>query len=325
MKCIVATMLLLLPLAVHGQASRSGDFVATTERVGGAKSHPEFNTWNASIRDRAGNLQYRITREVPFDSPYPSIALFDNGEAVVENAFDGTVDFYGSAGSLLKSVFPFGEATAEHEQIIKVSTAGEQAVVLVSSPHRDAAVLMMFDGGGRELWRKSLDGVHAAEVFLSDDAAVAVAGVYTMKESLESYTHVFNGLGESLMRVPGHFRCADVSRNHIVLGDRNSVRSFAIGNPTPHFSWSTVSPAYVVTDVRIADTRVVCSVEKIEIIGGMPTYINPSLVILDSVGSVAVRREVTSASVRPATLLVSGGTATLSAEGGSTTLPLELR
>ncbi len=325
MKFIIVAVSFLLPLAGHSQASRNGEFTAATERIGGAKSHPEFNTWNASIRNRAGDVRYRIVREVPFDSPYPSIALFNNGGAVVENAFYGTLDFYDSRGNLLRTVLPFGTATAEHEQIIKVSTAGSRAAVLVSSPHRDAAVLTMYDEEGSELWRNTLDGIHAAEVFLSSDAGVIAAGAYTMKESVESYTHVFDGQGKSLMQVPGYFRCADVSQSHIVLGDRNSVRSFAIGNPSPHFSWASVSPAHIVTDVRIAGSLVVCSVEKIEIIGGVPTYINPSLVVLDSFGSIVARRELSSASVSPVELMITGATANLSAEGGSTSLPLELR
>lgn len=315
----------LLPLTAASQVSRNGAFTAVTERIGGAKSHPEFNTWTVAVKNSAGAVQYRLVRDVPFDAPYPSIALLDNGGIIIANAFFGTVDFYSNSGNLLNTILPLGKVTAEHEQIIKVSTAGNRVAVLVSSPHRPTAELTIYDETGRSLWSSSLDGMHAAELFLSDDAAITVAGVYTMKESLQSQTHVFDRGGLAIMQMPGDFRCADVANGYVALGERNTVYFFALGDSRPRFSWSTPSPLHIVTNVKIAGVHTVSAVEKIELFDGVPTYINPSLVVLDSSGLLVARRDITSASASPATLMLVGNMAILSAGDGSESASLNVR
>ena len=75
--------------------------------VDGARVWPETNRWSAHVVARDGTRLYTVERDVPFDFPYPTLTVADDGSGVLLDAAQGNVEFLTSRGVVAAAWAPF--------------------------------------------------------------------------------------------------------------------------------------------------------------------------------------------------------------------------
>jgi hypothetical protein len=308
--------------AVMAQTSRSGAFYAETEIKTAAAKYPELNSWTATVYARGGERKYQISRQVPYDVPYPTIYVANNGRSVLVISFDGLIEFYDRSGTLVRKISAFPLASPDYERVITCSIAGEVAAFDVSESQGTNARLILTDLEGHETQSTPLTGKHAGQVYISNSGSHLLAGSYSSDNEIKLTTVLFDKLGKSIHEFEMLFRHADISEDDelVVVADRNRLLIAGLDTRAPATHWTTGSTERVITDVKIAGGFVAAVVEEIRIEAGKPVYVSPSLVVVDRKGQVAASRTLTGTSSRPAVLRSEGSTVTLSNESAFVTL-----
>ena len=320
----IATFLVLgVVVSASGQTSSNGNFSAELATQTRAKNAREQNTWTAKILDRQGGVRYQLTKQIPFDVQFPSIVLADDGGSVVLRVFEGIVEFYGSDGNLVKSYEPFGRRTAEHEQIIKCSVAGNRVALLFSTPDASNATVVMMTLRGEEMWRSSLKAKHAGEVFLSTNGKLVAAGSYEVGRTILRSTEVFDDFGMRIRELNMLFRTADIADDgRIVLADKNNIVLASLIDKNSSAAWTSRVPNQVITSARWVRGFVAFVIESVHLPKGSPMYEHPSLIVLNLKGNEVARTSLRSSSPKPAALGFDSQRITLSSARAQTAIAL---
>jgi hypothetical protein len=297
----------LVAAPMLGQQSRNGEFAARVHTRTGAKSARDYNTWTATIVDRSGKQRYRIVKDVAFDVQFPSLALADNGVAIVVHSFEGVVEFFDARGVLSNTLLPFGTRTHEYEQNIKCSLEGERAAFLFSSTSHERATVLMTDLRGNELWRAQLKGTHAGEIFLSRGGQYLASGSYTVGNTIVRATEVFDRAGKQVASFSFLFRHADITEgSDIVLVEREKALFGSLRVKRTPVQWFAEGSNQVITGARFLGKAqyVALIVETVEFPRGKLVYRNPNLLIVNRHGKEVARKKLVSSSPTPAQLTV---------------------
>jgi WD40 repeat protein len=308
--------------AVIAQTSRSGDFYAETEIRVAAEKYLERNLWTATVYARGAERKYQLSREVPYDVPFPTIYLSDDGRSVLVISLDGLIEFYDQSGNIVGKISPFPLATPDYERVITCSIAGDRAGFVVSESRGTNARLILTDLEGHEAQNIQLAGKHAGQVYVSNSGSHLLASSYSSDDKIRLSTVLFERLGKSIHEFDMLFRHADISEDDelVVMTDRNALLIAGLDARASAVRWTTGSTERVITDVKVVGGLVAAVVEEISIEAGKPVYTSPSLVVVDRKGQVVATRTLTGTSSRPAVLRAEGSTATLSTGNLSVTL-----
>lgn len=309
---IAAIVALLCVTLVSAQSSRNGAFKVDVSTNAEAKGTAENTVWTAKVFDKEGRYRYAVSKEIPFDMQFPSLSIADNGALLVAYSLDGLIEFYSPQGVIIRSLHLNRQLLGNYEQVVKCSAGEDRAAILVSHPEKSNAELLFISLEGEELWRKTLKGRNAAEVFLGAEQQYVAAGSYTADANVTSNCQVFDARGNEISSYDRAFRFADIAANGmIVLSDRNSVRLFKLGSAKPLFEWKPSNNEEIVTNVRLLGQDAVCSVELVQTDSRTPTYVNPRLLVLSIDGTVKKESRLASISTKPSSLIIDGSTATL--------------
>ena len=277
---VLLSIMLLLGSSDAGEiavrSSRTGEFRASVSVSGEAKRWPDVNLWQAVVRDRNGRTLYQLAKEVPFDSPFPSIVLSDSGgRSVLFDAFEGWVEFYDGTGVLLRSWDVFGEGEPTYERSIKCSIAGDRAAFLLSGTEGRPATVHLTDMRGRSLMNVSLDQSQAGELHISEDASVIVAGCYFGGEVSSFTTSCISPDGTVLRRIPMLFRVVQLSpdRKALLLAGRRDVVEVALDSQDRRTLWAGNRTDELVTDVCYAGSSRALLVERVEKVNNPPLWL----------------------------------------------------
>jgi len=308
--------------AVIAQTSRNGDFYAETEIRAAAEKYPEMNSWTATVYARGAERKYQLSREVPYDVPYPAIYLSDDGRSLLVISFDGLIEFYNERGNLVQKLLPFPSPTPDYERVITCSVAGDRAGFVVSESRGTNARLILTDLEGHEPQNIQLEGKHAGQVYVSNSSRHVLASSYSSDDKIKLSTFLFDRLGKSIHEFDILFRHADISEDDelAVVADRNALLIAGLDARAPAIRWTTGSTERVITDVKVIGGFVAAVVEEISIEAGKPVYNSPSLMLVDRKGQVVATRTHTGTFPHPAVLHTEGSTATLSTGNLSVTL-----
>ncbi len=305
------------------QQSRNEEFSVRVQTRSGAKNAREHNTWTATVVDKNGRQRFQLSKEIAFDVQFPFLSVADNGACIVISSFDGVIEFYGATGTLSKTLLPFGKRTAEYEQNIKCSAAGSKAALLYSSPHDERSSLLMTDLDGNELWRATLKGKQAGEVFLSSDAKFVAAGSYTFSEKILRMTEVFDVSGKAVRSFSFLFRQADIADDgRVLLAEREKVLFASLSNNHNGVQWNAAGANQVITSARIVGNFSAIVVETGNLPKGKLVYQNPSLVVFNKHGKEIARTKLNSSSPSPAQLTIGHRELKLSTPSAQGTLSL---
>ena len=297
---------LLMTSLGRAQTSRSGAFHADIQIQDGAAKYPELSGWVATVSDEAGSVRYRLSKEVPYDVPYPALYLSDaDGRSVVVSSFNGTIEYVDGRGNVTRVLTPFGEGTPEYERNIKCSIAGERAAFLLSSPLLSNARVFMTDMDGDVVWTVDLEGTHAGEMFLASDGTHLVAGSYVAGVSPVFTTVLLDGQGGRVRTIDMLFRHADISPENgkLALTDRNSILLTTTQPEAPVVRWSTDSRDRIITGVCFFDAFIALTAEQILVEDGTPYYTDPHLTILNHQGMPQAERVLEGRSKHPTELV----------------------
>ena len=304
------------------QASRSGAFYAMTEIKIAAEKYPEMNSWSATVYARGGERKYQLSKELPYDVPYPAIYLSDDGRSVLVMSFEGLIEFYDERGHLVRKSPAFPSPTPDYERVITCSVAGDMAGFAVSESGGMNPRLILTDLEGREMQDIQLAGTHAGQVHVSSTGNHILAGSYSSDDEIRLSTVLFEASGKVMGEFDLLFRHADISEDDevVALADRNVLLMAGLDPHSPAMRWTTGGAGRVITDVKVVGGFAAAVVEEISIEAGEPVYNSPTLVVVDRTGLVAATRTLTGTSLRPAVLRAVGSTVTVSSENLFVTL-----
>ncbi|MGB6647248.1 MAG: hypothetical protein WBG01_01785 [Bacteroidota bacterium] len=307
------------------RSSRTGEFQVSVTVSGEAKMWPEINLWQAVVQDRNGRTLYQIAKEVPFDSPFPSIVLSDSGgSSVLVDAVEGWVEFYDGTGALLKNWEVFLKGEPNYERSINCSVAGDRAAFLLSGTGGRPASVYLTDMRGESLMRISLDQSQAGELHLSDDASVIVAGCYSSGEVSSFTTFCINSDGKVLLEIPILFRTARLSpdRKSLLLAGRRDLLEVALDSQERQTLWTGTKKDELITDVCYVGPFRALLVERVDLSEGVPLYTERDLLVVDAVGNPRMKRRLDGVSETPGSLTVEGETLKVSTGSGTVEISL---
>lgn len=302
--------------AVIAQTSRSGDFYAETEIKAVAEKYPEMNLWTATVYARGAERKYQLSREVPYDVPYPAIYLPDDGRSMLVISFEGLIEFHNERGYRVRKLSPFPSSTPDYERVLTCSVAGGMAGFVVSESRGMNARLILTDLEGKEMQDIRLEGKHAGQVYISNTGSYVLAGSYSSDDGIRLSTALFDESRKLIREFEISFRHADISEDDglVVVADRSALLIAALDARGPAVRWTTGSRERAITDVKFVGGFAAAVVEGITIQAGKPVYDSPTLVVVDRTGQVAATRALLGTSSRPAVLRAVGSTVSLSNE-----------
>ena len=305
--------------------SRFGGYRAAISIDAQAERYPELNRWRAIVRDAVGNELYRLDRPIPYDTPYPALALSDqDGAAVLLNAFDGIVEFIDARGATVRRWRPFASETPSHERILKCSIAGSRVAFLASDPLEKRAVVYAMTIDGLPHATAELAEQQAGELYLSDDGTVIVAGGSTPLGQITVSTALMDWDGRLMATVPFDVRLADIriGTAQVALADTRAVLLVDLDTGGYETLWSEDRPGAIVTGLRLLEPGVAVCSQSFAYPDGIPSYTNTRVVLLSPDGVTLFDRSVEGESSAPVALDAGAGEIRVSVGQTTTSLPV---
>lgn len=329
MRTLLVVGLLLADAALTWPASAQPVGYRAEVRVSGeAKRWPEMSLWTATVRDAAGKELYTLSKGIPYDIPFPSIAVSDVAPwSVVVSSCEGWVEFYDTTGTLVSTWAVFESRTPDYERIVKCALAGERIAFLVSEPAGRETRVFLADRGGNVSPYRNLPCATAGELWLSSNGSCLVAGCTSAGEQLEEATRVIDlRTGES-WEFPLQFRWADISsdRRRYVIAGVDRIIGGDLGAATPGWEWRSREPDRAVSAVRLVGSGAVAAVDRVRIVGGRPLYAGALVMVFDEAGVVVGRKELAGDSQEPSRLIITGEEAVVTLGLISVRLPVPAR
>lgn len=305
--------------------SRRGSFNADIRVTGVARHWPEAQRWEAAIRDGSGRNLYTLLRDVPFDIPFPALALSDSeGRSILYSGCEGWVRFVDGQGRIVEEWSPFGSAVPDYERILRVDIGGEAVAILASGSSGDHATVYSATLDGRMRGSVGLQNSLAGELWISDGGAYIVAGSTTYEDALEQSSVVLDSTLRPLMSVGLQFRRAhvDEERGLVVIAGRDSLVLLDIVRKEVAWTWGTGARDRVISDVRVSAERVVATSDRVSLDSGAPRYSDTHVVVALPTGRIVHQESLEGESRMPSRLSVSSSSAAVMLGNSTLLVPL---
>jgi len=305
--------------------SRAGFYRADIAIEAHAERFPEINHWRATVHNSSGEVLYRLERAVPYDSPYPALALFDSaGEGLVLNAFDGIVEFIDGRGNVRRRWRPFAEETPSYERILKCSVARNRVAFLVSDPSSPPARVFTMEAGGTLRSLATLPEMQAGEIFLSVDGRLIVAGGSSVAEEVSVSSSILAWEGVLLDTVAMDFRLADLAPggSRVVLSDARRALEVDLQSGEHRQLWLESRPEAIITALQYHPRGVVLVSQTVEFRGGPALYGTTRVLLMSPEGGTLLDRMLEGGSDQPASVAEEAGGIRLTIGETTTSLPI---
>jgi hypothetical protein len=301
MKTFLLIICLLFALPVSGQTSRLGSYTATVVPTGGAQRAGEFNSVRVVVKNRAGVEVYEVSKEIPYDVPFPSAGVFESGNLMLIYGFDGFIEFYDQNGALLTTLRPLKDARPEHERNIAVAVHDSIAALLISEPGMEGCELLTVSDRGDVLSSTRVNGANAGSLI--------AAGTPRWEGSVvQEETHFVTSSGISRGSVEAGFTRGEFSPDDaFFLGWTNRKAStVSIGEMKIAATLAVQQGEMILKGVWNGPDAVILSAANPTLEKGSWVYRHPVLRSLTTTGLVKLLQEVPSAEFTSATLEPSG-------------------
>ena len=320
----VCALLVVIVGRSHGQQwalSPSEEFQARITKLESAKRAEGRNTFTVELLDSKGRTQYTLTKEVPFDVPYPDVYLTDKGGAMLVNGFYGTVDFYDNEGTSLKSVRFFKEDAPEYERVLQAGVSQDVIAFAASGPNTNGTQLALYDADGNPIWEKRFPGDLAYRVeVLPKDTALAVHKRFIVMSHYSAQgsgggdvtSTILDRSGNILAEIPILFRHAHLSipAKLLALSDQTRVLVLGTDDFREQFRWEVPEEdrSRVVTAVAVGRTGLVAvQTAAVTFEEGAAPFQNPAVFVLEvDRGTVLDRTEFSGVSFKTTTMRAEG-------------------
>jgi hypothetical protein len=291
-------------LALGVMPANGGEYRVETRISAGARRWPETNRWIGEVVDRDGARLYRIERDIPFDFPYPTLTVANNGAGVLLDAARGRVEFLTPRGDVAGVWEPFASPQPSYERIIKCAIGEDAAAFLLSEPGTDEVRVVTTGLDGTVLRETAMPGTSAGEILIAPDASVILASATIEGDVIRHVTRVLDQDGKTVMDLPMLFRVGDIDPNEgrFVMADRYVVVGGSLARSLPEFRSEVCGGDRIVTAVRRGQERLLAVTEEIGMSGGAVEYRNPEVLILAGDGAILERTLLESTDARPSTM-----------------------
>jgi len=306
-------VLLVLVLAVvqarpsrvmAGESSTADGLRVEIRIVDGARAWPETNRWSAEVITPDGTRLYRIERVVPYDFPYPTLTVADNGSGVLLDAAQGRVEFLTPRGEVIAAWSPFASPVPSYERIIKCSIGTGTAAFLLSEPDATEVRVVTTDLSGSTLSETTMPGTTAGEIIVAPDDSAILASATVDGDPIRHMTRLLGREATILLEAPILFRVAnfEIEAGQFLFADRYTVVGGSLTGPATRFQSAISGGNRIVTAVRPGADRALVVTEEIEAPEGVPEYRDAEVVLLENNGTVIERTRLQSISASPATV-----------------------
>ncbi len=291
-------------LALGGTPATGGEYQVETRVSAGARTWPETNRWTADVTGRDGSRLYRVEREVPFDFPYPTLTVADNGSGVLLDAARGRVEFLTSRGDVVSIWEPFTSPQPSYERILKCSVGEDAVAFLLSEPGKEEVRVVTTGLNGSVLRETTMPGTSAGEVVIAPDGSAILASATIEGRAIRHVTRVLDRDGNTVMELPMLFRVGDIdpAAERFVLADRYVVVAGSLTGPLPEFRSEVCGGDRIVTAVRRGPERSLAVTEEIDMSSGAVEYRDPEVLILDGDGAILEVTHLESTAARPSSI-----------------------
>jgi hypothetical protein len=206
--------------------SQDGSFIGIQDIFGTDRRPRTTASIRFTLYTIKGRELWSVTEPLDADEPVPSWYISSTGRVVSVRPARSRLRFIDLTGSVEKAVELFPDAPHEMERPIACAFSADGRLLAVNAlqshprpgdemtpRQRGESYLMLFTGGGEELWRRRLEEEIAGPVAISDNGnrIAAVALSIMGANRIEMKTHLYDDEGQHLAAAATDFRLADFS------------------------------------------------------------------------------------------------------------------
>jgi hypothetical protein len=178
---ILLISIIIVSLA-PAQESRDGRYRVEQQRNVSHDPDDEHSV-TYTVYDRDNREIYSVTREITFDTAFPSVGIFESGALMLVNSFFGEIELFDPGGNPVAILSPISDAGAEHERTMLFTLHDSFAAVLISEPSRKKSELVILDDAGAILLDRELNVSYGSGLMFSSDGRMIAAGLYDWEDT----------------------------------------------------------------------------------------------------------------------------------------------
>lgn len=249
------SFLLLCSVAIAQSESR-----ITIDLYGNAKTAGETIKIIFNKTDETGRINYSVAKDIPYDVPFPSAKLFDNGSMVIADAFSARLEFYGNNGDLVNTYNFYKENNVAYERTLFIHTSGFSVAAVLSEPGIKTK-LALIDISGNEYLSYELEEESVTGLLFNESLKLTIISTQQwLDDQLINSTNFMDFTGNEITSFNFGFTYGKfIDVKELVVYEQNSVHLIDLNNYS--LSTSIAFNDQIVLDCEKVD-------EEILVLGG---------------------------------------------------------
>ncbi len=233
--------ILLLILSVYFfplQVVSGNEYSVTRIIVSSTEKADEFNHLRYDVRDIESNLLYSVDKFIPYDLPFPSAAMFDDGSLILMRAFDSGIEFYNNKGDKEWEKYLLDRASPEWERTIHYDVGTNNIALMVSDVSMRFCPVFIFNKAGEKINEYNLARESAGGLAFSplEDFLLISSGMWAEHEYIEE-TFILDSNFNLINTFNLSFRTGDFSGDGKYFVGFNGRKGFQIDLLNKNLTW----------------------------------------------------------------------------------------
>ncbi|MCF6270187.1 MAG: hypothetical protein L3J41_10775 [Melioribacteraceae bacterium] len=282
---------LLLCGSIFSQ-SLNKKYNVTQRFIGDAKEVGEYNFVEYSVKSNSGKELYQIVDKVDYDIPYSKLEIFNDGSSVLISSFYGTLTFISNNGTKTKTIKIKNDIEVEYERSIKSISDENNLVVLFNELNGNYSTIQKYNTTGNILNEFTIDITDVNGIAYSKKLKQVFVSMVTWKDSgsLEKKVVTINNGGEIEKAFKTNFEKGFFTEDNKFIGISNkSVFSINTVNLKMDYEIKAEENSIFIDVTENSNSLIVAQAKNPELKEGEWYYKNPTIIRLDSSGTVVMR------------------------------------
>lgn len=269
-------------------AQEGNNFVVERKVTGGANRFGKKNNIEFKVlKDQVG--MYTVKYQVDYDLPIPELRVFDNGQSVLINSFDGTLTFFDANGTEFVKTKIFKGIGAKYERNIVAAIDEDRLAITLSQPGMKHVIFQIYSVDARliEQWEIMQDFTNGLQ-YHKEKEIVAISVYSRQTGGLVKSVLFFNDQGKLLSKIYANFTIGKFIKGGQYFSGHTNKGYFLYNLNDKKIVFELKAPdGEIIIDMKYYDqTIAVITTPKPVLEDGKWYYQNPSINLFNTEGQI---------------------------------------
>jgi hypothetical protein len=285
-KRFIAVLLLIMIFLMPLLARQSSVYRVERSVTGHAQKFSEKNIVLFRVYENDAE-KYVISKEYGYDIPLPDLKIFENGAAVLINAFDARLTFYDAAGNEISQAEILKEADADYERAVYSAVSQEFVVIALTQPANDYLLINLFDSQGQFIRTFRVNEKHINGLSYSNNLNVIAVSVYNWPgNTLSTSSLFFDNSGSQISKTDvGFSKGMFFDESNVFIGySNNSCFLYDVTDMSVHYFKKPSDKEMILSATYYKDQVIIARAARPVLQAGTWLYKNPLFTLYDTKG-----------------------------------------